>query len=43
MDNKEMLKKIRSLNELLEDYLDRVAMDEAEEEEKPCKGKKEDK
>lgn len=43
MDKKEMLKKIRSLNELLEDYLDRVAMDEAEEEEKPCKGDKEDK
>ena len=42
MDSKERLKKIRLLNELLADYLDRCDMDDAEE--KPeKKGRKEDK
>lgn len=39
MDEKERLKKIRLLNEMLADYLDRCEMDEAEEESKPKKGK----
>lgn len=42
MDSNERLKKIRLLNELLSDYLDRCDMDDAEE--KPAKkGRKEDK
>ena len=39
MEDKERLKKIRLLNEMLADYLDRCDMDEADEESKPKKGK----
>ena len=39
MDDKERLKKIRLLNEMLADYLDKCEMDEAEEETTPRKGK----
>jgi hypothetical protein len=39
MDDKERLKKIRLLNEMLADYLDKCEMDEAEEETTPGKGK----
>lgn len=37
MDSKERLMKIKLLNEMLSDYLDRCEMDEAEEESKPEK------
>ena len=37
MDEKERLKKIKLLNEMLSDYLDRCEMDDAEEESKPEK------
>lgn len=37
MDEKERLKKIKLLNEMLSDYLDRCEMDEADEEMKPAK------
>lgn len=33
-DNKELFTKIRTLNSLLEDYLDRMEMDEAEQKSK---------
>ena len=37
-DNKELFAKIRTLNSLLEDYLDRMEMDEAEQKSrKDCK------
>lgn len=32
MDNKELLKKMRTLNSMLADYLDRMELDEADEE-----------
>lgn len=43
MDKKERLKKIRLLNEMLADYLDKCEMDEAEEDTKAEKKAKEEK
>ena len=39
MKNKELFAKIRNLNSMIEDYLDRIEMDEAEEKsgKKDCK------
>lgn len=42
MDNKDILAKLKALTSAMEDYLDKMDMDEADEEQKPVKkpGKK---
>lgn len=37
MDNKDILAKLKALTSAMEDYLDKMDMDEAEEEQKPVK------
>lgn len=37
MDNKDILAKLKALTSAMEDYLDKMDMDEADEEQKPVK------
>lgn len=42
MDNKELKAKLIELRNSIQDYLDNIAMDEADEAKKPAKGKEKD-